>query len=120
MKSLSFKCLVLMAFTMGIFMTFASAQNSLSLPNTNTQSTISKFKDCSVCPEMVALPSGEFQMGANEEDWKIISSMDKVVFGVYVCAANIQNRVATAPCKSSRFRFGSLRRHQGAIRPFCH
>lgn len=67
-----------MAFTMGIFMTFASAQNSLSLPNTNTQSTISKFKDCSVCPEMVALPSGEFQMGANEEDWKIISSMDRL------------------------------------------
>lgn len=31
-----------------------------------------------MCPEMVALPSGEFQMGANEEDWKILSSMDKL------------------------------------------
>ena len=53
------------------FLGFAlAAMLAVLLSDAQAQAPLSSFKDCDQCPEMVALPPGNFLMGASKEDRK--------------------------------------------------
>jgi formylglycine-generating enzyme required for sulfatase activity len=53
------------------FLGFAlAAMLAVLLSDAQAQAPFSSFKDCDQCPEMVALPPGNFLMGASKEDRK--------------------------------------------------
>lgn len=49
-----------------------AAALALTITCAQAQAPLSTFKDCDNCPEMVALPPGQFLMGASKEDAKLI------------------------------------------------